>query len=161
MKAESSLQPISFTPIGIVRSSRFNALDDHWNLEMGHIELDASQFTADALIGLEEFSHVEVIFFMHQVPPSEIVLGARHPRSRMDWPKVGIFSQRGKMRPNRLGLTCCRLVKIQGLMLEVEGLDAIDGTPVLDIKPYFQEFGPKGSLRQPGWTRELMRAYWE
>ena len=87
--------------------------------------------------------------------------GARHPRNRRDWPLVGIFAQRGKNRPNRLGLTTCRIVAVDGLSVEVEGLDAIDGTPVLDIKPVMAEFLPRGAIRQPAWSRKLMAGYWE
>ena len=74
--------------------------------------------------------------------------GARHPRNRRDGPLVGILAQRGKNRPNRLGLTTC-------------GIDAIDGTPVLDIKPVMAEFLPRGDVRQPDWSRELMSGYWK
>jgi len=73
---------------------------------------------------------------------------------------VGIFAQRGKNRPNRIGVTTCRLIGVRGRVLTVAGLDAIDGTPVLDIKPYLAEFGPRGDVHQPDWTRQLMRHYW-
>jgi tRNA (Thr-GGU) A37 N-methylase len=88
-------------------------------------------------------------------------LGARHPRGRTDWPKVGIFAQRAKARPNRIGVTTCELVDVDGLDLRVRGLDAIDGTPVLDVKPYMQAFGPRGEVREPEWVAELMANYWE
>ena len=78
----------------------------------------------------------------------------------MDWPKIGIFAQRGKNRPNRIGVSVCRLVKVEGLKITVEELDAIDGTPVLDVKPYIREFGPRGEVRQPGWATELMTEYY-
>jgi tRNA (Thr-GGU) A37 N-methylase len=74
---------------------------------------------------------------------------------------VGIFAQRGRLRPNRLGLTVVRLLRREGGRLFVEGLDAVDGTPVLDIKPLMQEFLPRGPLRQPDWSRELMKDYWD
>ena len=88
--------------------------------------------------------------------------GARapRPRGREDWPKIGIFAQRGKNRPNRIGLTVCRIVSVSGLRVEVEGLDAIDGAPVLDIKPYMSGFGPRGEVREPAWAGEIMAAYW-
>ena len=95
------------------------------------------------------------------MPDDRIETGARHPRNRADWPLVGIFAQRGKNRPNRLGLTTCRIVRVDGLAIEVEGLDAIDGTPVLDIKPVMVEFLPRGDVRQPDWSRELMQGYWQ
>ena len=94
------------------------------------------------------------------VAPGDIQYVARHPRGRTDWPKVGIFAQRGKNRPNRIGVTVCRLVSVEGLSIEVEGLDAIDGTPVIDIKPYMREFGPRGDVKQPEWATELMSGYW-
>jgi len=85
---------------------------------------------------------------------------ARHPRGNRDWPEVGIFAQRGKARPNRIGLSVCELVAVEGLRVAVRGLDAIDGTPVLDLKPWMQEFGPRGPVRQPAWSTELMAGYW-
>ena len=73
---------------------------------------------------------------------------------------MGIFAQRGKNRPNRLGTTTCRLLQVDGTKLNVAGLDAIDGTPVLDIKPVMKEFLPRGALAQPEWATELMASYW-
>jgi tRNA-Thr(GGU) m(6)t(6)A37 methyltransferase TsaA len=134
--------------------------DDNWDQEKTYIELDDSQFAADSLTGLKEFSHAEILFYMIQVALEKIESAARHPRNNPDWPKVGIFAQRGKNRPNRIGATICKLVKIDGLCLHVEGLDAIDGSPVLDIKPWVAEFGPRGSVYQPAWISDLMRGYW-
>ena len=151
---------ITMTSIGFVRSTRSRIEDDNWDAEKVHVELDASQFSAEALAGLTEFSHVEVVFFMDQVDAGKMETSARHPRNNTEWPKVGIFAQRGKNRPNRIGSTICRVLKVEGLNLHVEGLDAIDGTPVLDIKPWVMEFGPRGSVFQPGWISELMRGYW-
>jgi tRNA (Thr-GGU) A37 N-methylase len=94
------------------------------------------------------------------VPAEKIERGARHPRGRDDWPLTGILAQRGKNRPNRLGVTVCRILSIEGSRLTVEGLDAIDGTPVIDIKPVMREFLPRGEVRQPEWVSELMAAYW-
>ncbi|WP_077147152.1 SAM-dependent methyltransferase [Sphingopyxis sp. KK2] len=152
---------ISLTPIGHVRGGRAAAIDDDWGASRASITLDPVAFTPDALAGLADFSHAEVIFLFDRVPPEKIESGARHPRGRQDWPLVGIFAQRGKNRPNRLGLTTCRIVAVEGLSVEVEGLDAIDGTPVLDIKPVMAEFLPRGTVRQPDWSRELMAGYWE
>jgi tRNA-Thr(GGU) m(6)t(6)A37 methyltransferase TsaA len=152
---------IVLTPIGIVHSPIREPVDDIWGGVRCRIELDSSRFSPECLAGLDEFSHVEVVFFFDRVPESEIHLGARHPRGRTDWPKAGIFAQRGKARPNRLGVTVCRLVAVDGLSVEVEGLDAIDGTPVLDIKPYMREFGARGTVRQPAWASELMSGYWK
>lgn len=153
---------MSFTlfPIGHVRGGRTEAVDDDWGASRAAITLDPARFAPDALAGLTDFSHAEVIFVFDQVPDAKIETGARHPRGRSDWPLVGIFAQRGKNRPNRLGLTTCRIVGVEGLTVEVEGLDAIDGTPVLDIKPVMREFLPRGTIDQPAWVGELMAEYW-
>lgn len=148
-------------PIGWVRSSRSDAIDDDWDAVTATISLDAEQFSSAALAGLDEFSHVEVVFVFDQVEVAEIETGARHPRGNVEWPAVGIFAQRAKMRPNRIGVSVCRLVEVDGLVLRVQGLDAIDGTPVLDIKPYMSEFGARGDVHQPAWSRELMAGYWK
>ncbi|MBK7826780.1 SAM-dependent methyltransferase [Nannocystis sp.] len=151
---------IILQPIGFVRSTRRPLLDDDWDAVVARIELDPARFSPDALAGLDSFSHVEVIFHMDQVDPTRIETGARHPRNNSDWPAVGIFAQRGKNRPNQLGLSVCRIERVTGLTLELAGLDAVDGTPVLDLKPWVQEFAPRGPLRQPAWMTELMRGYW-
>jgi len=147
-------------PIGTVHSPVARPVDDVWGGVNCRIDLDASRFTSESLTGLSEFSHIEVVFLFHLVDESEIVSGARHPRGRLDWPKIGIFAQRGKNRPNRIGVTICRLISVEGLSVEVAGLDAIDGTPVLDIKPYLREFAARGETRQPEWATELMSGYW-
>lgn len=152
---------IEMISIGTVHSSRTEAADDNWDAEQAHIELDASRFSADALRGIADFSHVEILFHMNRVAAQKVEYGARHPRNRHDWPQVGIFAQRGKNRPNQIGATICRLIGADGLKLYVEGLDAIDGTPVLDIKPWVREFGPRGLVSQPAWISELMRGYWK
>ncbi len=147
-------------PIGRVLSSRADTVDDDWDDVTSVIELDGSQFTAEALRGLEAFSHVDVVFVFDRVDASQVERGARHPRNNPAWPEVGIFAQRAKNRPNRLGVTTCALSAVDGLTLEVRGLDAVDGTPVVDLKPYMVEFGPRGDVRQPEWSHELMQGYW-
>ena len=119
---------ITICKIGTVHSTRKVIQDDHWDQEEVYIQLEES-FTKEALMGLADFSHAEIIFFMDKVESEKIEYSARHPRKRADWPKVGIFSQRGKNRPNQLGLTICRIKKVDGKRLYLEGLDAIDGTP--------------------------------
>lgn len=151
---------ISLSPIGFVHSTRKDRTDDSWNHETTYLQLDEQQFHPDSLLGLIEFSHLEIIFWMHQVNPSEITTGSRHPRNRLDLPKVGIFAQRGSTRPNQLGLSCCKIKEIDNLSIYVEDFDAIDGTPILDIKPYFQEFGPQGDIKQPEWVFRIMKSYW-
>jgi tRNA (adenine37-N6)-methyltransferase len=151
---------IAMTPIGHVRGGRADAVDDNWGASRARIELDAARFGPESLAGLEDFSHVEVIFLFDRVGDDEITTGARHPRGNAAWPKVGIFAQRGKNRPNRIGLCTARVIAANGLSLELEGLDAIDGTPVLDIKPVMKGFQPRGEVREPAWVGEIMKDYW-
>ncbi|MEM7285232.1 MAG: SAM-dependent methyltransferase [Actinomycetota bacterium] len=148
------------TAIGWVRSPRAEAIDDDWGGIESTIAIDGERYAPDVLAGLDDFSHIEVVFLFDQVAEDRINLGARHPRNREDWPLVGIFAQRAKARPNRLGITTCELVEVDGLDVHVRGLDAIDGTPVLDVKPHVREFGPRGEVRQPAWISELMTDYW-
>jgi tRNA (Thr-GGU) A37 N-methylase len=150
----------TLTAVGHVRGGRAEAIDDDWGASRARIELDAGTFSPAALAGLADFSHAEVIFLFDRVGETEIEYGARHPRGRADWPLVGIFAQRGRNRPNRLGSCVCRIVAVDGLFLEVEGLDAIDGTPVLDIKPVLKGFLPRGEVREPAWAEEIMKDYW-
>ena len=150
---------ITLEPIGFVRSSRSGLSDDDWGGVTARIELVES-LPAESLDGIEAFSHAEVVNYFDRVPDAEVERGARHPRGNTAWPKVGIFAQRGKGRPNRLGVTIVEVVRREGRTLTVTGLDAIDGTPVLDLKPVMAEFLPRTAVRQPEWSRELMRNYW-
>lgn len=144
-------------PVAYVHSTRQAAIDDHWDQETVFIELTEA-YGPDSLKALDSFSHVAVVFHMHQV--TKVTTGARHPRNRADWPEVGVFAQRGKNRPNALGLTVCRIVKLESTRLYVEGLDAIDGTPVLDLKPWVATMGPRGAIVEPHWMQVLMADYW-
>lgn len=148
------------TPIGRVQSSREEMIDDDWDSVSSRIVLDPEQVGPAAVAGLDQFSHIEVVFVFDQVDPDAVERGARHPRGNPDWPNVGILAQRARMRPNRLGVTVCRLLDVDGLSLVVGDLDAVDGTPVLDVKPYMAEFGPRRQVRQPEWSHELMDGYW-
>ena len=151
---------IMVEPVATVIGGRKEPMDDDWDKERAVIQLDEAHFSAEAIAGLDSFSHVEVVFHFHLVPDDKVQYGARHPRDNSDWPKLGIFAQRGKNRPNRIGVSVCRLLKLDGTRLEVAGLDAIDGTPVLDIKPYMRDFGPRTEVWEPSWTDELMAGYW-
>lgn len=145
--------------VAVVVGGRKEILDDDWGGVTSVIRLDDA-FSAEALSGLDDFSHVEVIFYFDRVPEGKIETGARRPRGRADWPLVGIFAQRGKNRPNRLGVSRAEVLHVNGRDLHVRGLDAIDGTPVFDIKPVMREFESRGEIRQPEWTTELMQNYY-
>jgi tRNA-Thr(GGU) m(6)t(6)A37 methyltransferase TsaA len=152
--------PITVEPIAHVRCDRATPEDDFWGGAIAVIEL-VEGLDPESLRGLEEFSHAEILFHFHQVDPARVVLDARRPRDNPAWPRLGIFAQRGKNRPNRLGSTIVRVLGRDGRSLRVAELDAIDGTPVLDIKPVMREFLPREDVRQPTWVAELMEHYWE
>lgn len=151
--------PIQLEPIALVRGGRTEPLDDHWGDVQATIVLD-ERFPAEALAGLTDFSHLVVVYHFHRVDPAKIETSARRPRGNPSWPLVGIFAQRGKNRPNALGVSTCEIVSASGREITVRGLDAIDGTPVLDLKPYLSGFAPRGDVREPSWAREIMAEYW-
>ncbi|MGG2065872.1 tRNA (N6-threonylcarbamoyladenosine(37)-N6)-methyltransferase TrmO [Bacillus sp. S14(2024)] len=150
-----SLQPIAF-----VHNERIAVEDDLWGEIESVIELTDS-YKEESLQEIEQFSHIEVIFYFHRVTDDKIQYTARHPRNNEEYPKVGIFAQRGKNRPNKLGATIVKVVRREGKKLVVQGLDAIDGTPILDMKPVMKEFLPREEIKQPDWATDLMKNYWK
>ena len=148
----------TLVPVGLVRSTRTEAEDDQWDSENSSIEM-LPPFGDRALLGLTDFSHCIVVYVFDRGSWDESSM-ARHPRGNTDWPEVGIFAQRARDRPNRLGVTVSRILEVKDSTLRVSGLDAIDGTPVVDIKPWMAEFGPRGEVVQPSWSNELMKDYW-
>jgi tRNA (Thr-GGU) A37 N-methylase len=151
------------TSIGVIRNERTEPIDDNWDLVNSTIVLDLRVVGADATRGLGEFSHVEVVFLADRVDPATVANSpsTRHPRGHLGWPEVGVLAQRHRERINRLGVTVCELMAVRpGGVIEVRGLDAIDGTPVLDLKPHYAEYAPRGDVLQPDWSHELMRHYW-
>lgn len=148
---------IKLRPVAFVHNNRLGKSDDHWGETISEIKL-VEELPGACLEGIEEFSHLEIIFFMDKAEKE--ITGNEHPRENRNWPKVGIFAQRKKDRPNHLGLTTVNLIKREKRKLIVSHLDAINGTPVLDIKPVFNEFLPQKKIKQPEWSRELMKNYW-
>ena len=149
---------ITLEPIAFVRNNRHEKVDDNWSEIISEIELIDS-LPMESFDGIETFSHLEIIYYLDKA--TETIVGSEHPRENPNWPKVGIFAQRKKDRPNHIGLTIVNLIKKEGRKLTVTHLDAIDGTPVLDIKPVYQEYLPKGKIKQPVWTTEMMKDYWK
>lgn len=146
--------------IATVYNSRKDITDDFWGDIISEIKLN-DEFLAAALDGIDDFSHVEIIYVFDKALNAKIVKGSEHPRENTNWPKVGIFAQRKKNRPNFLGATVCEMIRRDGKSLFVKKLDAIDGTPVVDIKPVMKEFLPQTTVVQPSWSNELMKDYWK
>jgi tRNA-Thr(GGU) m(6)t(6)A37 methyltransferase TsaA len=149
---------IILEPIGVVKNQRTTPIDDNWGPIISEIEL-APNISPEAFSSIEDFSHLEIIYYFNQVEAVNIVFSGR-PRGNPNYPLAGIFAQRKKDRPNKIGLCTVELVEHTGRIIKVKNLDAIDGSPVLDIKPVFKEFQPTGTLKQPGWVSDLMKKYW-
>ncbi len=147
-------------PIATVFNDRKEISDDFWGDVVSKIRLN-EDVDAEAIKGLEEFSHIEVIYIFHKAVGAPVILKSEHPRENKTWPKVGIFAQRKKNRPNFIGSTICEIVKCVDKSIFVKMLDAIDGTPIVDIKPIMKEFLPLKEVKQPIWSTELMKNYWK
>jgi tRNA-Thr(GGU) m(6)t(6)A37 methyltransferase TsaA len=145
-------------PIAFVSNSRNEITDDYWGDVISKIIL-TDDFKEDALYGLKDFSHAEIIFSFHKADST--LTGAEYPRNNPVFPLTGIFAQRRKNRPNKIGTTIVKIIDVKGNTLTVGGLDAINGTPVLDIKPILKEFLPAEGIKQPEWSTELMKNYWK
>jgi tRNA (adenine37-N6)-methyltransferase len=141
---------LSVKPIGYVENSVLDARWQDWGTLISRLVID--DVYAKALHGLEGFSHLLVIFWLHL--PGNFLL-RRHPRGRKDLPLVGIFATRTQFRPNPLGLQVVQLLKVEGNTLTVKGLDAVNGTPLIDIKPYMPQRDRVSHVRVPPWVRKL------
>ena len=151
------MQKFEIRPIAHVSNSRKEIQDDKWKPIISEITL-ADDMPDECFDGIEAFSHLEIVYYFHR--STFELKGAEHPRENPEYPRVGIFAQRKKDRPNHLGLTFVRVIEKQGRKLIVSHLDAIDGTPVIDIKPVFAEFLPPDPVRQPDWSHDIVKNYW-
>lgn len=149
---------IKLTPIATVKNSRKAPIDDKWEAIISEIVL-ADHIPTDAFDNILSFSHLEIIYYFDKVKNSDIIFSGR-PRGNPSYPIVGIFGQRKKDRPNTIGLCTVELLEHNKRTIKVKYLDAIDGTPILDIKPVFKEFQPKKEIIQPSWIADLMKDYW-
>jgi tRNA (adenine37-N6)-methyltransferase len=145
--------------IGRVRNGRVSTDDADWGAVESRLEL-APEF-APGLTGLDQFSHAIVVFYMPDDPDGESApeRWTRRPRGRADMPEVGVFAQRGRMRPNPIGITVVPVLRLEPGVAVVRGLDAIDGTPILDVKPYVPVFDRPDDPRVPEWIERLMQGY--
>ena len=147
---------IEMEPIGYVRNEVKDRKDTAWGEDTSSILLDKRYISG--LKGLEDFSHVIIIYHLDKAKYEKDKHLQRRPQNREDMPLVCIFSQRGKDRPNRIGMTSVKVVSVSEDALVVKGLDAVDGTPVLDIKPYYPVYDKKDAV-VPEWVNRLMEHY--
>lgn len=151
-------ESLQIHPIGTVVGGRTEPTDDHWG-GTAIIRLNP-EFPTEVVQGLEEFSHLVVVWHFHRASPDDVALHARSPRNNPTWPPTGTFVHRNHRRPNQLAQSFPRLIEVNGLDLTVTDLDAINGTPIYDLAPYFTEMGPRGQVRQPEWPAEMLTRYW-
>ena len=151
------MQSITIQPIGIVHSPVADAVDEDWGKVISAIHVDES--LADGLHGLADWSHIIVIFLMHETEFIAEEHLTRRPRNLDDMPQIGIFAQRARHRPNQIGITAVKVVEVKDNIVRVRGLDAIHGTPVLDIKPYAPIYDGVHNPLVPGWFIRLMQGY--
>jgi len=147
------MKQISLKPIGIVRNEVQGPMRGGW--EDVTSEIVVEEELRESLEGLEEFSHILVVYWMHRVPQGARPPGKVHPQGRADLPLVGLFATRAPFRPNSLGVCVARLLARNGNVLRVMSLDAIDGTPVIDIKPYMPPLDSPSDVRVPDWVTKL------
>ena len=157
MLKNRTMSDILIKPIGFVNNDRFEPIDDNWSTVESIIQL-VDELPDECFDGIDEFSHLEILY--HFDKSTKTFIGSEHPRENKDYPKVGIFAQRKKDRPNHIGATIVNLIRRDGRKLVVKNFDAIDGTPIIDIKPVFNEYLPIGAVKQPKWTIDLMKNYW-
>ncbi len=143
-------------PIGYVKSPESDQIDHGWGKIISEIHLEQS--FRPGLSGLEEFSHALIVFHMHKASMNIETDLVRRPQGREDMPNLGIFSQRAKHRPNPIGVTTVEIISVADGVLKVRGLDAINNTPILDIKPYFPQFD-RVEAKTPEWVNEIMKNY--
>ena len=144
------LPAITLKAIGIVRNEvKHRPLFGYeWRKVVSEIVIDGS--LTEALDGLDEFSHIIVLYWMHQAASGEVPLKI-HPRGKQELPLTGLFATRSPNRPNRIGKATVILLQRQSNILRVEGFDAIDGSPVIDIKPYIPENDLVANAKVPPW----------
>lgn len=148
---------IEFNSIGIVHNVVEIQKDTNWGKDISRIVVEETY--EKGLTGLSDFSHILVVYYLDKANFDMEKHLIRRPQNREDMPMVGILSQRAKDRPNPIGITSVELVSVDKNIVSVKGLDAIDGTPVLDIKPYYPKYDCKGNATVPEWVTRLMENY--
>jgi tRNA-Thr(GGU) m(6)t(6)A37 methyltransferase TsaA len=147
----SSQAEIVLKSIGVVRTV---AVGDEVKDKTRISQIVIHSELAEALEGVDGFSHLIVLFWLHKILDEQRKTLKVHPRGRKDLPLLGIFATRSMLRPNPVGLTLVELVKVEGNVLTVRGLDAFDGTPILDIKP-FDYWDTAKDAKMPRWWTKL------
>ncbi len=147
------MQAITLKPIGKVKNSVRRMKREGWESMVSEIILDPVH--EEALEGVEDYSHLLVLFWLSRLRRADREMKKIHPKSRQDLPLVGIFATRTQYRPNPIGLTLVKLLGRKKNVLRVRGLDAVNGTPVIDIKPLSPHHEYPVRVRVPAWYHRL------
>jgi len=140
----------NLSPIGVVRNGiRGRHKGDYWKTVISEVVIDAD--LDDALDEIEGFSHIIVLYWLHEISHSERAVKKVHPRGNEKLPLVGVLASRSPARPNPIGITTVKLLGRDRNVLKIQGLDAIDGTPVLDIKPHIPRYDSPPKATTPDW----------
>lgn len=146
-----------FKYIGFVECAVKEGVDYNWGKVTSRITINRE--LQPGLLGLEKFSHIIIVYHLNKSMFELSKHLVRRPQGRDDMPNVGIFSQRAKDRPNGIGITSVKLLSVNKNIITVQGLDAIDKTPILDIKPYYPKYDLQGCVTVPEWVNLLMADY--
>ena len=141
---------INLTPIGIVRNNITEPKRENWETVVSEITIDDD--LKEALSRIAEFSHIIIIYWMHKLSPSQRSVIKVHPKGNQNLPLVGVFATHSPARPNPIGITTVKVLELKDNVLNVTGLDAMDGTPVLDIKPYIPDHYSASEIKTPNWV---------
>ena len=150
--------PITVYPIGVVSGGGGQIFGDHRGTVVSRLVPGPAGVDPDAALGLGGFSRIEVVF--HFRKRARARRGAARPRGNPAWPRAGVLAGHSPVRPSHLGVSRCARLDVTGLELAVRGLDAVDGAPILGIRPCTAGFRPHGPIREPAWMRELMADYY-
>ena len=151
------MDALKVVPIGHVVCPVAEPTDEGWGSITSRVRLLPEY--RDGLIGIDAFSHALVVTWLHRSKYEAARHLQRRPRGLESMPLVGIFAQRAKDRPNPIGITAVSIVGLEEDALVVRGLDAIDGTPVVDLKPYYPAYDEVKGARVPEWVDRLMTGY--
>lgn len=168
-------QPIQLKPVGVVRNlskeaswgAAFSALD--WRERAARMKEQGqtmSELVINAgldgiLAGIDDFSHLTVLYWAHMVPDKRRSVTRVHPLGNKDFPLVGVFATHSPVRPNSILVSVACLIERKGNILKVTGLDALDGSPILDIKPFLPEENGPRDINIPGWMKKVQAAFSE
>ena len=148
---------VELNSIGTIKNDVTDQKDNKWGADVSEIIINSE--LQSGLVGLSDFSHLIVVYYLDKACFNSELDLVRKPQGRDDMPMVGIFSQRAKDRPNPIGITAVEIISIYGNVITVRGLDAIDDTPVLDIKPYYPMYDCRNNAIIPEWVKILMETY--